>query len=140
MALDVFFQSFQTRWPWLCELSLISAMLSIFLPDEKATPAPAEPSVLPWMYVNVVLNQFQAILPVSKDLLEINSVLRSFEDHFSSGQRQLRHLVTLTRMAREAPESTDKVCRQVVDRPGVFQLMSQVRPSEIHCSSAAPVF
>lgn len=40
--------------------------------------------------------------------------------------RQLFHVVTMQRAARESAETQERVSKVVMERPGIFQLMAQV--------------
>ena len=73
MGVEVVFKHFLTRWPWLCELSLLNAVVAIFCPPAAAAAAPDTPTVQPWMYVNVVMESTQAVVPVSRDLLKLQA-------------------------------------------------------------------
>jgi hypothetical protein len=75
MALDLDFQHFQTMWPWLAELSLLNAVLSIFTPAERERRTPPVPRVMPWFYINIVLERFQALLPITRDLLDVDAAV-----------------------------------------------------------------
>jgi hypothetical protein len=135
MALDLDLRHFQVLWPWLAEMSVLSAVLSIFMPPEKGASVNPVPLVQPWMYINVVLEHFQALVPITKDLLDVDAAVTascSFGPEHeprpveTNPSRQLHQLATMTRFARETLELSERLSEQVVERPGVFQLMAQV--------------
>ena len=141
MGVDVILRNCLVRWPWLTELSLVSAMMSIFVPDEKAEPADADSQLLPWMYVNAVLENVQFVLPLSHDLLKLADVIdseqrqtreRSSSASGRSGQRNssssggeggLFRMASMYHRASKVPPET--LSKAVMQRPAVFQLMSQ---------------
>jgi hypothetical protein len=75
MALDLDLRHMQTMWPWLAELSMLNAVLSIFVPAEKGRRPTAVPRVMPWFYINIVLEHFQALLPITRDLLDVDAAV-----------------------------------------------------------------
>lgn len=75
MALDLDLRHFQTMWPWLAELSILTAVLSIFVPVERGRRAPVLPRIQPWFYINIVLEHFQALLPITRDLLDVDAAV-----------------------------------------------------------------
>lgn len=57
------------RWPWLVELGLLNAVLSVFTPLEKVPVDPIPKQVYPWMYLNVVMDRVQLALPLGEEVL-----------------------------------------------------------------------
>jgi hypothetical protein len=160
MGVEVVLKHFLTRWPWLCELSLLTAVTAIFCPPSAVDAVDDAPTVQPWMYVNIVLESVQAVLPVSKDLLKLNetlalahgqaerrtgggSALPAAGDGRSGGaygksKSKRRSLMQLTSIARFVKSDTsDTLSQAVVDRPAVFQLMCQARAPSRHFSLRA---
>lgn len=75
MALDLDLRHFQTMWPWLAEMSILTAVLSIFVPSERGRRAAVMPRIQPWFYINIVLEHFQALLPITRDLLDVDAAV-----------------------------------------------------------------
>lgn len=75
MALDLDLRHFQTMWPWLAEMSILTAVLSIFVPAERGRRAAVMPRIQPWFYINIVLEHFQALLPITRDLLDVDAAV-----------------------------------------------------------------
>jgi hypothetical protein len=134
LGLDVLLCNALNRWPWLSDFSLLNTLASIFVPQEKATPAGGEPSQLPWTYINVVLENTQVILPVSRDLLKLSEALALLPQQqpmqanrkWAPQPRGNQALLQVASFAYRASRVPDTVSQDVVDHPAVFQLMSQV--------------
>lgn len=75
MGVEVMLSKMQCMWPWLLELGLLNAILSIFTPAEKYPDIPIAPTVNPWFYVNLVLNQVQVVLPVNDEILTVRRLV-----------------------------------------------------------------
>lgn len=75
MALDLDLRHFQTMWPWLVEISMLTSVLSIFVPAERFRKGAVIPRIQPWFYINVVLEHFQALVPLTKDVLEVDGAV-----------------------------------------------------------------
>lgn len=75
MALDLDLRHFQTLWPWLAEISILTAILSIFVPAERRRLSNKLPRIQPWFYINIVLEHFQALLPITRDLLDVDAAV-----------------------------------------------------------------
>jgi hypothetical protein len=60
------------HWPYLTEASLISAIVSIFVPSWCCGPSPLADTLLlrpgPWLYFNLLLKDSQARLAFKPDL------------------------------------------------------------------------
>lgn len=127
MALDVALRHFQAFWPWAAEFGMLDAILSIFMPEEKAAAEQTAPQLQPWMYVNVVLEHAQALVPLTRDLLDVDAAVRTCKAEngvpIKAGSSTLANLAS--RIARTSGAFA-RVSKQVVDRPRMFQLMSQV--------------
>lgn len=120
MALDVALRHFQCFWPWAAEFGLIDAIMSIFMPEEKAANGPGPPQLQPWMYVNVVVEHAQALVPLTGDLLDVDAALKTCKPDST-----LANLVS--RITRNSG-GIARISKQVMERPRMFQLMSQVTP------------
>jgi len=132
MGLDVAMRHFQAFWPWAAEFGLLDAVLAIFMPDEKAAQGQATPQLQPWMYVNVVLEHAQALVPIGRDLLDVDTAVKTFrseQESLGSGSRTLASFAS--RIARTSNASA-RISREVMRRPRMFQLMSQVCPLPRH--------
>ena len=75
MGFEIVARHHAARWPWLSDVSLLQALLSIVLPPDKQPPA--APAVLPWTYANVVLDSTQIFVPFSGDLPRLDAALRA---------------------------------------------------------------
>ncbi len=68
MANEIEFCHTLVQWPYLTEMSLISAIINIFLPGWGRPPTGPEAGLLtfawPWMYINLVLRDSQLYIPV----------------------------------------------------------------------------
>eukprot|EP00892_Ulva_mutabilis_P007162 jgi/Ulvmu1/4818/UM020_0103.1 len=125
MGLDVAMRHFQAFWPWAAEFGLLDAVLAIFTPAEKAAEGQPTPQLQPWMYVNIVLEHAQALVPISLDLLDVDAAVKtcmSEQEAFGTGSRTLLHLAS--RVARTSG-ATARVGKHVMLRPRMFQLMAQ---------------
>lgn len=129
MALDVALRHFQAFWPWAAEFGMLDAILSIFLPEEKAATGQAAPQLQPWMYVNVVLEHVQALVPLTRDLLDVDAAIRACKAENGVPIRPgSGALASLASRITRASGAFARVSKQVMDRPRMFQLMSQVPP------------
>lgn len=133
MALDAALRHFQAFWPWAAEFGILDAVLSIFLPAEKAAKGQFTPQLQPWMYVNVVLEHVQALVPLTRDLLDVDAAVRTCKveaDMPLTGSNTLT--LFASRVARNSGAMT-RVSKQVMDTPRMFQLICQVaRPSSLN--------
>lgn len=137
MGVDIILRNCLVRWPWMTELSMLSALMSIFVPDEKAEPDDAGSQLLPWMYVNAVLENVQFVLPLSRDLLKLAELVDSEQkqtrerappfsvphDGGSGGERNLYRMASMYHRASKV--QPDTLSHTVMQRPAVFQLMGQ---------------
>lgn len=126
MAVDVAMRHFQAFWPWAAEFGLLDAVLAIFMPTEKAAEGQPAPQLQPWMYVNIVLEHAQALVPVSRDLLDVDAAVktcRSEQESLGTGSRSLLNLAS--RIAKTSGAFA-RVSKQVMQQPRMFQLMAQV--------------
>jgi hypothetical protein len=134
MGVDVLLCNSLNRWPWLSDFSVLNTLASIVVPVEKMAPTDAEPSHLPWTYINVVLENTQAVLPFSSDLLKLSETMAALgqqQDSESLHRAPSPHpenqaLMQLASYAYRARKVPDTVSQALVDRPAVFQLMCQV--------------
>jgi hypothetical protein len=140
VGVEIVVRHLVARWPWLCELSLLDSLLAIFCPSEKFPDTPS-PAILPWVYVNVILESSQTLVSVSHDLLKLNETLEEVKKHRErrstfggrlheivprSRRRSLMQLASIAKMTRLSPDVHALVSAAVVARPAVFQLMCQV--------------
>lgn len=72
MAVEVVVSRQQVHWPWLQEIGILHAILSIFVPLEKCPVNPIPRPALPWMYTNFVLDRVQLVVPLSEELLRVH--------------------------------------------------------------------
>jgi hypothetical protein len=62
---------------------------------------------------------------------------RSGASRDSTSTRELFNVITMKQKARESAETQERVSKAVMERPGIFQLMAQVRmPSSTRSSSS----
>ena len=154
MGVEAIFRHFLCRWPWLLDLGLAAAATAIFCPPASAA-APADlPQVQPWMYVNLIMESTQAVVPLSRDVLKVGATLSAMHERYGDmapgqalfaqgskkpaaarartggdggGKRGLMQLHTIARYVKSTAEAADAVSAAVVERPAVFQLMCQAR-------------
>jgi hypothetical protein len=67
VACQLYGASALVQWPFLCDVSLASALASVFRPDWGCPPPPLGRALMlqraPWLYFNVVLRDSQLFVP-----------------------------------------------------------------------------